>query len=153
MYSVSVTGVSVTAAQDLFELTPADDKPIRVAGLWIAQTSDAGDAEEEILEILIKRGNTTSGSGGTTPAIETINPTDGAAGFTAEANNTTRASAGTADNLLHDGWNVRVPYQLLLPEDMRPSASQANTTLVIGLEDAPADAITLSATVMIEEVV
>lgn len=151
MYSVSFSAVAATAAQDLFEITPADDKPCRVAALFLAQTSDAGDSEEEILEILIKRGNTTSGSGGSAGTIESMDPNAGSAGFTAETNNTTRASAGTADNLLRDGWNVRMPYALILPEDMRPAANQGNTTLVVGLEDAPADAITVSGTVLIEE--
>jgi hypothetical protein len=151
MYSVSFSAVAATAAQDLFEITPADDKPCRIAALFLAQTTDVGDSEEEIIELLIKRGNTTSGSGGSVGTIESLMPTAATPGFSAEVNNTTRASAGTVDNLLRDGWNVRQPYAVFFPEDMRPGASQGNTTLIVGLEDAPADSITINGTVIIEE--
>ena len=151
MYSVSFSAQAMTTAQDLFEITPADDKPIRVAGLWLYQSTDLGDAAEEIIPIVIKRGNATSGSGGAAGTIETIAPTGATPGFSAEVYNTTAASAGTEDILYRDGWNVRIPYQFLPPEDMRPGASQAHTTLVVALGAAPADSITVSGTIVIEE--
>lgn len=151
MYSVSFSAQAMTTAQDLFEITPADDKPIRIAGIWLFQTTDLGDAAEEIIGIVVKRGNTTSGSGGAAGTIEAVAPSDATPGFAAEVYNTTAASAGTEDILLRDGWNIRSPYQLLLPEDMRPGASQAHTTLVVALAAAPADSITVSGTIMVEE--
>ncbi len=155
VYTVVFGAVSVSAAQDLFELTPADDKPIEIIGLSLCQTgnSDVGDAAEECLRFSIIRGHTTSGSGGSAPTPGVLNPYDTAAGFTAEVNNTTIASAGTTVVLHEDSFNVRAGYVNWWPERARPAASQANTTMVVRLNSAPADAITLSGTITVRELV
>ena len=64
IYTVEFEGTAVTAAVDFFELTPADDKPIEILGLFLSQSSDAGDAADELLRYRVIRGHTTSGSGG-----------------------------------------------------------------------------------------
>ena len=154
MYTVSFENVSLSAAQDLFELSPADDKPIELCGLYLSNvggTADAGDAQEELLRLLVRRGHTTSGSGGSAPTPAPLDPNDAAAGFAAEVNNTTIASSGTTADLHADGWNIRVPYQLVWPPEMRPKASQANTTIVVRLVGAPADAVTCSGTLYVKE--
>jgi len=155
MYSVAFENVSISAAQDLFEITPADDKPIKLCGLFLSNvggTADAGDAQEELLRLLVRRGHTTSGSGGTAPTpVPVGSSADTAAGFTAEVNNTTVATVGTTTDLHCDGWNIRVPYQVVWPPEMRPGASQANTTIVVRLVAAPADAVSCSGTLYILE--
>lgn len=153
IYTVSFENVSVSAAQDLFEISPADDKPVEIVGLFLAQTgnSDVGDAAEECLRFSIIRGNTTSGSGGTTPTPAPVKRGDSAAGFAAEVNNTTAASAGTAVTLHCDSFNVRVGYMNWWPVGAEPDASQANTTIRVNLPAAPADAITLSGTLYVRE--
>lgn len=151
-YVVSFDGVAVSAAQDLFELTPADDKPIEVVGLFIAQTSDVGDAQDEILKYTIIRGYTTSGSGGSSATPAALLPADTAAGFTAEVNNTTVANTGTAVTMHNDAFNVRAGLQLWFPPEARPSASQANTTIVVRIP-APADALTMSGTIYVRELI
>lgn len=155
VYTVVFDNVSVSAAQDFFELTPADDKPIELIGLMLSQTgnSDIGDAAEEILPIKISRGFATSGSGGTAPTPAVIKVSDTAAGFSAEVNNTTVASAGTETILMVDNFNVRAGYMCWFPPGAEPSASQANTTMTIRLTRAPADAITLSGTAWVREVI
>lgn len=152
-YTVIFDNVSVSAAQDLFEITPADDKPVEIVGLFLSQTgnSDIGDAAEECLPIQIIRGHTTSGSGGTAPTPRPVDRTDTAAGFTAEVNNTTIASAGTTVTLHADNFNVRVGYQNWWPEGTEPQASQGDTTIVVRMPRAPADAITLSGTLYLRE--
>ena len=151
IYSVSFSGVAVTALSDLFEITPAAQKPVRIAGLWLCQTTDFGDAQDEVLRLTIRRGNTTSGSGGSAPTPAPLESSAGvAAGFTAEVNNTTQASVGTTVTLFVDGWNVRAPYQMLFPEDMRPGASVTNTLLTVELS-VPADSITCSGCLLVEE--
>lgn len=154
-YTVQFDNVSCTAAQDLFEITPADDKPVAIVGLFLSQTgvADIGDAAEELLPVQIIRGHTTSGSGGSAPTPAVLGPVDTAAGFTSEVNNTTIASAGTTVTLHSDNFNVRVGYQNWWPEDSAPCASQANTTIVVRLTRAPADAITLSGTLYVRELV
>lgn len=152
-YTVQFDNVSCTAAQDLFEITPADDKPVQIVGLFLSQTgvADIGDAAEELLPIQIIRGFTTSGSAGSAPTPAVLNHIDTAAGFTAEVNNTTVATTGTTVTLHSDNFNVRVGYQNWWPEGCEPTASQANTTIVVRLTRAPADAITLSGTLYVRE--
>ncbi len=150
VYSVTFSAVAVSAAQDLFEITPADDKPVEIVGIELGQSSDAGDAMDELLQISIIRGHATSGSGGSAPTPAPMGTADAAAGFTAEVNNTTIASTGTAVTLHTGCWNVRAGYINWFPEGMRPTASQGNTTIVVR-QTAPADAITMSGTLYVRE--
>jgi hypothetical protein len=153
VYTVQFDNVSVSAIQDLFEITPADDKPVDILGLFLSQTgvADVGDANEECLPVQIIRGFTTSGSGGSAPTPAPIDPIDTASGFTSEVNNTTVANTGTTATLHSDNFNVRVGYQNWWPDGCCPGASQANTTIVVRLTRAPADAITLSGTLYVRE--
>jgi hypothetical protein len=150
IYTVVFSAVAVTAAQDLFEITPADDKPVEIVGIELGQSTDFGDAADETLQISIIRGHATSGSGGSAPTPQPLSPVDTAAGFTAEVNNTTIASTGTAVTLHTGCWNVRAGYINWFPESMRPTASQANTTIVVR-QTAPADSITMSGTLYVRE--
>lgn len=150
-YAVTFTAVTVSAAQDLFEITPADDKPVRLLGLTFGQTSDVGDAASENLSLTVQRGYTTSGSGGSSPTPAPLDGIDTAAGFTAETNNTTVATTGTAAILHSDVVNTQAGYAYFWPEGMQPQASQANTTIVVRLT-APADSITASGTLYVQEV-
>lgn len=149
-YSVIFNAVAVSAAQDLFEITPADDKPCEIVSLSIGQYSDAGDAASELLGIQIIRGHTTTGSGGSAPTPVPLNPNAAAAGFTAEVNNTTIASAGTTTVLHSDAFNVQAGYSYIPPLDARPVVGQGNTTLVVRIT-APADALTMNGTLVVRE--
>ena len=152
VYTVVFDAVAITAAQDAFEITPADDKPIEIMRIVMGQTSDSGDAQDEQVQLRVIRGSTTSGSGGTGPTPQPLSPVDAAAGFTAEVNNTTQASSGTAVTLVATAWNVRGGCDLPFYEDERPRASQANTTIRITLS-APSDSLTVSATIWVRELV
>lgn len=154
MYSVEFEGVAVTAAQDFFEITPADDKPLAVHALFLSQASDVGDAAEEILRFKVIRGFATSGSGGSAPTPIPLNPVDTAAGFTAEVNNTTIASTGTPVDLHSDAFNIRTGLALILTPEMRWQVSQASgTLLVVQLMVAPTDSLTMSGTLYVEELI
>lgn len=153
LYTVVFEAVATTSSQDLFELVPADDKPIALHGIILSNvggTADAGDAQEELLRLSVIRGLTASGSGGTTPTPQPLSSINTAAGFTAEVNNTTQA-AGTPTVLYVDGWNVRVPYQMFFTPETRPMASQANTSMMVRMASTPADSITISGTAIVEE--
>lgn len=151
MYVVTFEGISVTVAVDFFEITPADDKPVTIHALYLSQAPDVGDAAEEMLRVKIIRGHTTSGSGGTTATPAALDPNDTAAGFTAETNNTTIASVGTTADLFADAFNIRAGEPWIPTPECRPKATQANTTLVVRLMAAPADALTMSGSLFIEE--
>jgi len=152
MYSVVFDNVAVTAGQDLFEITPADDKPVLFHGCWLGQSSDAGDAQDELLRVAIIRGHTTGGSGGTAVTAPPLQSSAGAGfGGAAKINNTTIASAGTAVTLVADTFNVRAGWVYLPTPEARPGASQANTTIVVRLMAAPADQLAMSGTLIFEE--
>lgn len=154
VYTVVFENVSISASQDLFELTPADDKPISILG-WeldnVGGTADAGDAQEEFWRLLLRRGHTTSGSGGTAPTPVPVISSDAAAGFAAEVNNTTIASVGTTKDIWVGGVNVRIPGPMFLPPEVLPVVSQADTTVVLRLLSTPADAVSCSGTIWVAE--
>lgn len=152
-YWVDLPPTAITVAADLFELTPADDKPIRVLSLNLHQTSDVGDAQEEVIGLYWVRGHTTSGSGGSTSTPRPCDPDDSAAGFTAEIANTTAASAGTGVNLPRHGWNIRVPFERpYTPEEQFKVTQAAGATLVLRMAAAPADSLTIGGSVLVEEI-
>ena len=150
IYTVVFSAVGVTAAQDLFEISPADDKPVEIVGIELGQTTDSGDAQDEQLQISIIRGFTSSGSGGSSATPAPLSPLDTAAGFSAEVNNTTVATTGTSVALHTGVWNVRAGYINWFPEGVRPTASQANTTILVR-QTAPSDSITMSGTLYVRE--
>ena len=155
-YTVTFDAVAVAAAQDLFELTPADDKPIAIVGLTldnVGGTADAGDAQEELLRLSVIRGFTASGSAGSAATPTPLGPNDTAAGFSAEVNNTTLANTGTTTTPWNLGYNVRVPLREFLPQELWVLASQANTSVVVRLVPAPADSLSCSGTLWVAELI
>lgn len=142
---------AVTTAIDLFEIAPADDKPVLLHELKIWQTTELGDAAEEIIGIQILRGYTTSGSGGGTSTAARKMAGDAAASFSHECRNTTVASTGTPDVVEADGWNVRVPYIWTPSPEDRIWCTEAQSRIVVRLMAAPADSITMYATLKVEE--
>lgn len=151
-YTVNLTATSVANnTTDLFELAAADDKPIGIRGLRWGQTSDVGDAQDEILELQIVRGNTTSGSGGSAPTGVPKRGSDSAAAFTAEVLNTTAASAGTAVIPYKTWVNVRAGLEMTYTDDQMVCTDQTAGFLVLRLVNAPADAITMGISVDVVE--
>lgn len=153
-YAVTFEGTAVTAQVDFFELTPADDKPVRLLGLMLSQSSDTGDAAEEILRIKVIRGHATSGSGGSAATPVPLSPADTAAGAAAETLNTTIASTGTAVDVLADAFNIRSGYSHWWTPETAPVCSEANgVRFAVRLMAAPADSLTMSGTLYFEEMV
>lgn len=151
LYTVQFENVAVTAAQDFFEISPADDKPVIIHAIHLSQHSDTGDTAEEMLRLSIIRGHTTSGSGGSAPTPAPLDPNDAAAGFAAEVNNTTIASTGTTVTLHSESFNIRSGWVYMPTPECRPKASQGNTTIVVRLNAAPADSLSMSGTIYVEE--
>jgi hypothetical protein len=150
IYTAQFNGVAATAQQDLFELVAGASTPIRIHEICISQISEAGDAAEEGLLILLKQGATTSGSGGSSPGALPRDVDDSASAATVEANNTTKASAGTIVTHYTWAWNVRVPLQIIFTPETRPYAKGSRRT-TIELATTPADSITLSGYIVWEE--
>lgn len=155
-YTVSFSAVSVAAQQDLFEITPADDKPCAILGITldnVGVAADAGDAQEELLAVNIIRGFTTSGSGGSAPTPAALATNDGAAGFAAEVNNTTVATTGTTATLWSLGWNTRVPLREFLALEFWIYVAQPSTSLVVRLASTPTDAFLVSGSLWVAEMI
>lgn len=155
IYTGQFSAVAVTAAQDLFEIAAPSDAVVVVHSWEIFQTSDTGDAAEELLRIQLVRGvgSVTSGSGGSTVTTQPKEDGDAAFGGTVEANNTTQMAAGSGslETLYQYGWNVRIPREVIYTPESRPSISPSNR-LTIALTAAPADSLTVSGTVVFEEI-
>ena len=151
MYTVSFTAVAVTAAQDLFEVVAPADSVVILHALYLGQTTELADAAEEQLRIAIKSGATTSGSGGSSATPVPLALGDAAFGGTAEVNNTTQATAGTIVVHHNDTWNIRGPYQYIPTPEMRKVLSPS-ARMTVELLAAPADSVTMSGTLYIEEI-
>lgn len=155
MYTVGAQGVTITAAgtdSDLLELTAADDKPIELVGMDLKVTSEVQEAQEEWIAMKVIRGHTTSGSTPeVTPTPRPVNHTDPAASFTAEIDNTTIASAGTAVDLAFPALNVRAGYEVFYPEKFGFWTDQAQGLLVVRMMTTVADDLTMNLTFWVLE--
>lgn len=155
LYVANFEDVAVTAAQDLFEIAAPATAAIKIHSFSLGQSTDVGDSAEEILELETVRGDggVTTGSGGSTPTAQPIDNGDAAPSATVEANNTTRLAAGTGtlDVLEKFLWNVRIPFEKIWTPETRPVITPSDFW-TISLNDAPADSITCSGSIVFEEI-
>lgn len=152
IYFATFSNVALSAAQDVFEITAPTVAPVAIREISIGQYSDFGDAQSELISVILKRGNTTTGSGGTTL---TPNTRSGRAGLTAasavvKANNTTVATSGSPVDLVAETFNVAAGWSYRpLPEER--IVVQPGVRLVCRIT-APTDAITANGTIIFEEI-
>lgn len=144
------TVASASGDYDLFEIVPADDRPVELVALTLGNKSEVGDAQDEMLSINVVTDYTAS-SNGTSTTPRPLDPRDGGAGFTAETLGATVANTGTPITVIADTFNVRAGLQWVFPEIMRPKVDQADTALYIRLTSAAADDLTLSGTAWVRE--
>lgn len=147
-YSASFEEVAVTAAQDLFEVVAPADASLKITGVTITQSSDAGDAQAEMLPILIHRG-TATGSGGSSVTASPLSEGDAAFGGTVEVNNTSQSVEGT---ILHaEAFNVQIGFYYLPTPENQPEVSPSQL-FIVELQAAPDDSLTMSGTIYFEEI-
>lgn len=156
LYVVSFANVTVSAQQDLIYIKPAADKMCIVEKYKVGVaggTADAGDAQEELLDIEIIKvpATVTVGSGGGAFTPTPVATNDAAAGFTARINDTTKATtSGTLLALDPDAMNNRVPYfELPAPEHSWQVANAQ--AIVLRLNTTPADALTMNGSMLVRE--
>jgi hypothetical protein len=139
---------------DLWELLPADDKPIKLRGLRFGQTTEVGDAAEEGIDISIVRlGATVTSSNGSAVTPVPMDSADVAAGFTAEVNGATVATtSGTTTVMDNIPWNNRnTPFETWWPdENFAPKAKQGEG-LFVRMNTTIADDMSFSGVAYIEE--
>ena len=157
IYTVTFSGTITNANGDvdLVEIAPAAEKPCRLVGYVIGQTSEIKEAEEEGIKIDVIRLPATFTSGnGTAATEEPLDPHDPTAGFASETLGATVATtSGTASTLDSRSWNNRnSPFEAWWPDpEMRPKAINGQG-LVIRWQTTVADDVTVSGTAYVEEV-
>lgn len=154
LYYAPFTEVAVSATQDVFEIASPSDACVAIHSICWGQSSDAGDAQAELLDIVMTlvTGAPTSGSGGSTVTVEAKNQnSSAAAGSTVEANNTTQISGGTSNVVYAGAWNVQLPFEYIPPPEQR-IIMPPSEHFTIALPNAPTDAITLSGVIIFEEI-
>lgn len=151
IYSVNFTSVAVTAQQDFFEYTAPSDAIAIIHAVELTQSTDVGDAASEGLSILHKRGATTTGSGGSTATPVPLDFGYAAAGGVAKVNNTTKATAGTIVTMRPSNWIIQSPYLWLPTPEYRHTLSPSQR-YTVELATTPADSITISGEMIVEEI-
>ena len=150
IYALPLARTAVTAAVDLAEIVTAATHVCCIHAIEVTQSTEIKDAEEEMLQLAFKSGQTTSGSGGNTgvtPIPRLIG--DSAHGMTVETFNTTKASAGTIVTHGIWDWNLRVPFLLVFTPETRlwiPPSTRATLELVA----APTDSVTIGGQIVLE---
>jgi hypothetical protein len=158
IYRVPYTGTITNAGgdTDFVSLTPGDDKPIRLIGWILSQSSEFGDAQEESIRLTVRHMTATvTITGGTSVTPVANRPGTAqyvAAGFTAKCNHTTVATtSGTSVIMEELGWNLRnTPWERWIPEEMRPEAMETEYIL-LRMESTLADDITAEMVFFVEE--
>ena len=146
IYSAPMDALAFTTATDVFEITPAADRAVRIYGLRLFQTTDLGDANEEVLRIGVYR-DVTAGSTGT--ALTEVPMINAAASGTVQtavvANRGTASTGGTLIDII--GWNIRIPLTEVFIPEMRYKFSNLAAEGPVSsfrLMSAPTDSITVS---------
>ena len=148
MYSATFEEVAVSVVQDLFRVSAPSDAIVVVHRVTISQSSDAGDSESEQLSVLIHRG-TTDGSAGSTPVARPMELGTVAFGGTVGANNTTQSTEGV---FIHaEAFNVMAGLDIVWTPETRPVITPS-ARLVVELQTAPGDELTMSGTIYFEEI-
>ncbi len=151
LYTSVFQAVAVTAAQDLLSLLAPAATILKIHYFSCGQSSDAGDAQDELLRIRFRRGMTTVGSGGSAPAMNPVEAQNTMAALaTCRANDTTAASAGTIVEIWEECFNVRSGYIFMPTPEMRPTIA-VSTRGAFNLVAAPTDSLTMSGTIVWEE--
>jgi len=148
-YTASQDAQAITGAVDLMHGTVATDVPVRLWGFDLSNTTDLGDANEEVLRIGIYTG-VSGGAGGS--ALTEVGVHDRAPSVqTAWVGQGTASTGGTLRKTIF--WNVRQagPAWIAQTADAGIRVSAANDPIAFRLLAAPADSITLSYEVLWEE--
>jgi len=153
IFAANFSAQAVTTATDLHEITPVVDRPVVIYGLTVGQTTDLGDAAEEVLMIGVYR-DATAGSGGTAATEYVYNNTAVTTTITAAVRQLgTASTGGTLIDIIP--WNIRSPLFWFPIPELRPKFSNIaaeGPTSTFRLIAAPADSITISSTLYWTEI-
>ena len=150
-YTIETGFQTVSAAQDLLEIQLPSSVVAILHSIAIDQSSDVSSADAKKQQILLKRGiGATSGSGGGSATISKHQTGDASSGLTAERNNTSQAVAG-GGSLATVGsfvWDVLAGLEHTPIPELRMAFSPSE--YIVLATDAPADAVTANARIVLE---
>lgn len=150
MYSAVFAGVSVSVAQDLFELTASADTPIIIHRIEIGQDTDE-TSQQSVIKLTRSTSGSTSGSGGSTATPVKLGGTgDVAADTVVEINNTTALSGGTSVQIGRRSFNWLNGFVFAPTPEERPTIS-CGERFTVNLPTAPSSALTVSGEIVFEE--
>lgn len=156
MYSATFEEVAVTAQQDLIEISTISDFYFTVIhSISLTQSSDAGDAASEMLNILGVTNIIFTGSGGSVVTAAPMIVGDTAYDGDVAANNTTKATLGASTRRhFSESFNIFSGLKLVFSPTERPtfSAQSERGNFFLRLETTPADSLTMSCTIVFEQI-
>lgn len=138
----------------MLEINPADDKPVKLRGWSIGQTSEVKDAEEEGLRVsVILLPPTVTSGNGTTTTPQSPDSAGVAAGAACEVNGTTVATtSGTASTQGEFAWiNRNTPWDWFYPDERFCPKAKQGEAIVVRLQTTLADDASFACTFWIEE--
>ena len=151
IYTVRVAPTAVSAALDFLELVPATNKPLVIHKVVVTPT-DSETNQQVRCTVRTLPATLTSGSGGSTPTIGGKSTDDAAAGFTAEAFNTTRATtSGTAVYHSDEGAPSQGGFEYRPDTPQQRPIIKAGQAFVVGIEESLAGA-TVGGYAIVEEI-
>ena len=126
-YTVVFTAVTVSAAQDLFQIIGAAGKILRIKRMALSDI-DTSLPTAQMLELRARflPATVSNGSGGSSPTPQPLDPGDAAASFTAKANSTSKATTGGTASVLYSGGchiYAGIDYSFTVPPIIGPSES------------------------------
>lgn len=136
---------------DIFTISNHAARPTVLKGLKLFQTSEFGDAQEEILALILKTGLDAVGSGGTAVTPVNTDRDGGAAGFTARVMDQPKATGASPVSVDPIGWNTRVDKDDILPEEWQ-ILMPAGLIWTIELVTNPAGAKTVYGSLLVQEI-
>lgn len=149
MYTASFN-TAVTAAQDLFEVNAPATGVVVIHRIFIGQSSDAADAQAEMLNVTIARSTTGgAGSGGSTLTARPHNFGGPTFGGVIEANNTTEATTQTI--IFDEAFNVQAGW-FWVPTPEERITIPTSGILTVGLITVPSDSLTMHGSITFEEI-
>jgi hypothetical protein len=159
LYTVPFAGVAVTAVQDLFYLLAPTTSRLALCRIEVFQTTDVGDAASEHLAYTIKRaaaGTVGSGGNAATPVPVKGHTNAKVAATTARINDTTQATGGSPVTVLASAFSIfkgliYAPRYGASDDTDERITVEAGGRIVLSLDTAPADSLTMHGTLMFEE--
>jgi hypothetical protein len=151
MYYAPITCSAVVGSINLWSIQPATDDPITIHAFELSQSTEAGDAMAEGLELNLTRrtGAPTTGAGAAVTEVPALQDST-ATTATVLTQLTADWTAGTEQIIAKVGWQIAGPYLWMPPPEGRIQVKD-NDVFLVDLVTVPADAIDIFGWVLYEQ--